>query len=159
MQQTNRAHAVFRALLAAVVLLTAFIWGHSAMPAAQSEGESLAVLPVIEPLLLWLGVPPALCHTALRKLAHFSEYGLLGIIWLALLLARRRAPWRSMLPAAGACLFTALVDETIQLFVPGRSGMVADIWIDFSGACTGILGACLLYQLIKHIRNKRQRLP
>ena len=36
-------------------------------------------------------------------------------------------------------LLTALTDETIQLFVPGRSGQVTDIWIDFSGVMTAFL--------------------
>ena len=154
MKRTDREKAILILFAAAVVLLTALIWGHSAMPAAQSEGESLAVLPAFEPLLLWLGIPLAWCHAVLRKLAHFSEYGLLGVIWVCLLLANRLTPRRCILPAVSACLFTALVDETIQLFVPGRSGMVADIWIDFSGASAGILGSLLLYLLIQHIRNQ-----
>jgi len=35
-----------------------------------------------------------------------------------------------------------LLDETIQLFVPGRSGQVGDIWIDCFGVVFGtLLGA------------------
>ena len=154
MKRINREKAILILLIAASVALTAFIWGHSAMPAAQSEGESMAVLPVFEPLLLWLGVPPEWCHAVLRKLAHFSEYGLLGVIWCCLLLAKGRTPRHCIHPAASACLVTALMDETIQLFVPGRSGMVADIWIDFFGAGAGILGSLLLYLLIQHIRKR-----
>lgn len=154
MKRTNREKAILSLLIAAVVLLTAFIWGHSAMPAAQSEGESMAVLSVFEPLLLWLGVPAAWCHAVLRKLAHFSEYGLLGVIWSCLLLAKGHTLRRSIHPAASACLFTALIDETIQLFVPGRSGMVADIWIDFTGASVGILGSLFIYLLIRYIQKR-----
>ena len=40
-------------------------------------------------------------------------------------------------------LLTALTDETIQLFVPGRSGQVTDIWIDFSGVMTDCDEGCL----------------
>lgn len=154
MRKNNGEKAILISLAAALVLLTAFIWGHSAMPAAQSEGESKAVLPILRPLLLWFGVPLEQCHTVLRKMAHFSEYGLLGMVWIFLLLKCQHPPRRCILPAGSACLFTALVDETIQLFVPGRSGMVTDIWIDFAGASAGILGSLLLSLLIRHIRKQ-----
>lgn len=154
MKQTKREKAILPPMIAAAVVLTAFIWGHSAVPATQSAGESMAVLPFFEPLLLWLGVPPAWCHAVLRKLAHFSEYGLLGVIWSCLLLAKGCTPRRSIHPAASVCLFTALIDETIQLFVPGRSGMVADIWIDFTGASVGILGSLFIYLLIRHFHKR-----
>ena len=46
-------------------------------------------------------------------------------------------------------LLTALTDETIQLFVPGRSGQVTDIWIDFSGVMTGLLVGLILLGLVR----------
>ena len=30
------------------------------------------------------------------------------------------------------------VDETIQLFVAGRSGQISDVWLDMSGAAAGM---------------------
>jgi VanZ family protein len=30
-------------------------------------------------------------------------------------------------------LTVAFLDETIQLFVPGRSGKIVDVWIDLAG--------------------------
>ena len=38
----------------------------------------------------------------------------------------------------GFCLLVASVDETIQLFVSGRSGQVSDVVLDFVGALCGI---------------------
>ena len=46
-------------------------------------------------------------------------------------------------------LLTALTDETIQLFVPGRSGQVTDIWIDFFGVMTGLLVGLILLGLVR----------
>ena len=43
---------------------------------------------------------------------------------------------------------TALTDETIQLFSPGRSSQVTDVWIDFAGVVTGTLLAAFLVQAI-----------
>lgn len=31
------------------------------------------------------------------------------------------------------------VDETIQLFVAGRSGQISDVWLDMSGAAAGMM--------------------
>ena len=45
------------------------------------------------------------------------------------------------------CLFTAVCDETLQLFVAGRSGNVRDIWIDFAGAFLSTLVTWLIYKL------------
>jgi VanZ family protein len=43
------------------------------------------------------------------------------------------------------------VDETIQLFVDGRSGQVTDVLIDCAGACTGVL----LTWLASRVRRRR----
>ena len=64
----------------------------------------------------------------------------------------------SCLPAAqsgaesGALLpgpFAALCDETIQLFVPGRSGQIADVWLDTAGYLTGALLTLLIFRLCR----------
>ena len=51
-----------------------------------------------------------------------------------------------------AALFVAFVDETIQLFVEGRSGQVSDIWIDIAGAALGII---ITLAIIGNKRNRR----
>lgn len=38
-----------------------------------------------------------------------------------------------------AVLFMPFVDETIQLFVEGRSGQISDVWLDMAGIVTGIM--------------------
>ena len=48
------------------------------------------------------------------------------------------------------CLLTALTDETIQLFVPGRSGELRDVWIDFAG---GVLG-CGVAGMVHAVRKR-----
>ena len=52
--------------------------------------------------------------------------------------------WNSacILPLKGnvtAVLFMPFVDETIQLFVEGRSGQISDVWLDMAGIVTGIM--------------------
>ena len=67
----------------------------------------------------------------LRKLAHLTEYAILG----ALLLRATRRPWLAL---ALAALYAAS-DEVHQHFVEGRHGAPLDVGIDTLGALAGIL--------------------
>lgn len=74
-----------------------------------------------------------------RKSAHFTEYLILGVL-LALEFVNIVKGWfRRFVEPWMLALFTAFIDETIQLFVEGRSGQVTDIWVDVAGAALGIL--------------------
>ena len=86
-----------------------------------------------------------------RKLAHASEYTVLGILYSLSYLSVVPAPKRKKL------LFTVLPlgmlyaasDEFHQLFVPGRAGRVTDVLIDSSGVLLGIA----LVSLGVHIKH------
>lgn len=130
----------------AAVFWTLFIWSNSLQTAAESSQQSSGILEVLLPLLSWTGLPAGVWHTVIRKLAHMTEFALLGMLWTRGLhpghsersdIGRRR--WAVLV----ICMLTALVDETIQLFVPGRSGEILDVWIDLSGALAGVAGAAL----------------
>ena len=59
---------------------------------------------------------------------------------------------------AFAGLLTALTDETLQLFSPGRSAHVTDVWIDFAGCVSGVMLILILkYLLSKHKVRSRDR--
>ena len=114
-----------------------FIFSNSLQIADVSEGASGRVLGILQGILRHLGLPGAadrLTMHIVRKLAlrvytrHFFKH----VSW----------------PMLGG-LLTALTDETIQLFVPGRSGQVTDIWIDFSGVMTGLLVGLILLGLVR----------
>ena len=121
-------------LIALLVLLLAFIWGHSCMPMDASREESSAVLELLRPLLaLIVGKENVTLHLV-RKLAHFTEFFCLGCV-LALLLPFRG---RSQLLAGGLGMLTGFIDETIQIF-SGRGPAIRDVWLDFSGAAAAIL--------------------
>ena len=69
-------------------------------------------------------------HFLVRKMAHFSEYFLLGLtLSLPLYVYRLRGFW-----LAG---FAGL-DEYHQMFVAGRSPALRDVAIDTAGSITGI---------------------
>ena len=123
-----------KTLIVLLILLLAFIWGHSCMPMDTSEEESSAVLALLRPLLEAIAGPEKATLHLVRKLAHFTEFFCLGCV-LALLLPFRG---KGQLLAGGLSLLTGFIDETIQIF-SGRGPAISDVWLDFSGAAAAIL--------------------
>ena len=105
------------------------IFGHSLMPASVSGKESSGVLKWIQQFLPWLS------HTLLRKLAHFGAFAVLGGLLFGLF---RQCNSFHLLKPLGTAFSCAFTDETIQLFSPGRSSQVTDVWIDLAGAASAI---------------------
>lgn len=127
--------------LVPTILWLIVVFGHSAMPASVSGKESLG-------LFAWLGeLFPWLTHDLLRKLGHFGEFAILGFFFTGSFWNWKH--FRLTKPL-GSALFAALCDETLQLFIPGRSGEVRDIWIDFAGA---LCGSLFLWAILK-LRKK-----
>lgn len=126
-----------------IVLTLCFIWGNSLMPGTISGAISD-----------WVGrlfggaIDTTAGHGVLRKLAHGTEYLVLGVELTLLLRLWQHRPW-SLLALCG--MSTALFDETIQLFVAGRSGQIRDVWIDLGGFCAGVL----LSVLVKNLRTRK----
>ena len=87
----------------------------------------------IDPILQWL-MPRAsvttidAAHFGIRKLAHFTEYGVLFLLLI-------RGPMRGRAALALiVCACYALTDEGHQIFVPTRTASLYDVALDFSGA-------------------------
>ncbi len=91
-----------------------------------------------------------------RKGAHFSEYAILAMAFafhFAVLKKKRIRVF--FLPILLSCIY-ALTDEFHQTFIPGRSGMIQDVFIDTTGAIAGTLVFALL--LIVNERGQKLRL-
>ena len=69
-----------------LILVLAFIWGHSMFSAVDSAEESRRVGQWITPFLEQFVGPGNVTDHLVRKLAHFCEYGVLGMILGALVL-------------------------------------------------------------------------
>jgi VanZ family protein len=144
--------------LALVVLVLLFIWGNSMLPADLSSVESGYFEQLLRPLLLSLQAALArldivvtLSHLV-RKLAHFTEYMVLGLVMTALFV---RPDGRSRFwLAEGLCLAAALIDEGIQMFSEGRGPGLRDVAIDFSGATLGVILLTLALALYRLYRKK-----
>lgn len=95
-----------------------------------------------------------LMHHLLRKCAHFTEYFVLGALMMLTLM---QTVFRNRIPTGiGACALVAVVDETIQRFVPGRSGQVTDVLLDSAGAAAGILAMIFLEIWFKKKKTKKE---
>jgi len=140
-----------RLLIVLIILTLCFIWGNSIMPASISGAISERVKDLINSLLGGVGRGGALSGDGvLRKVAHASEFGLLGI---ELTLLYRNAIKEKLTSIALYGLAVAVIDETIQLFSEGRAALVKDVWIDFAGFTLGVL----LILLVATIRSKAVR--
>ena len=80
-----------------------------------------------------------------RKLAHFSEFALLGFL-VRLLMQSYRVKAGAPRAWIAATLY-AFTDELHQLFSDARGASLVDVGIDSLGAATGVAFACLLLWL------------
>jgi len=78
----------------------------------------------------------AVVHSAIRKAAHLTEYGILSALLLRAFRAESSRKWdlRWALAAVAISAAVAGLDEWHQLFVPGRSGSPYDVMLDTIGA-------------------------
>lgn len=132
----------------ALACWVAFIWCHSLVQGPQSSLESGMVVALLRPLFEAVGVTDAsLMSLVVRKCAHFSEYAVLGVLACGLFRARGRETGRRALPTALIVALVPVVDECIQLGVPGRSGQPTDVLIDLSGLLVGSIASAVVARL------------
>ncbi len=145
----NKKKVILRII---IVLWICLIWGHSLQPANISNKESGAVLTFL------INHFPSVFNAdtgmvIVRKSAHFTEYFILGILLCCEMISYLRGAFKRFSVPAVAGLFVSFIDETIQLFVEGRSGEVRDMWIDFAGVVLGVL----ITMAISNNRHSRRR--
>lgn len=124
-------------LYALLGITLAFIWGNSLMPASVSGAFSGFVKELLSKLFGVIEETDG--DGLLRKLAHMTEFAALAVE-LCLIGYIHKWPKAQVILCG---LGVSLVDETIQLFVEGRSGAIRDVWIDMGGFFIGLL-LCLL---------------
>ncbi|MDO5544276.1 MAG: VanZ family protein [Eubacteriales bacterium] len=145
-----RTEKRMRLCVALTVCCLVFIWGNSLLPGDISGAISDFVKKILERLFTQGEPEPENGGFLVRKLAHFTEFTMLGLClcWLFGMLGKGK-----LLPflcgAAAAC-----VDETIQIFVPGRGPGVRDVCIDSCGVLLGVI----LLTLGHHYLCKKQPL-
>ncbi len=137
-----------------------FIFSNSMAVAQVSSASSGRVLTLLQGALRRLGHPALaqrLTQHVVRKMAHFCEYLLEGFLLMLCMRVYSRHPLRHItVPMLGGVL-TALTDETIQLYSPGRSSQVTDVWLDSVGVLAGILAVLVLMALCRLLFHHRDK--
>jgi len=89
-----------------------------------------------------------------RKSAHFFIYSILGLLVISLAL-EYSLDYKTIIISIIFCLLYAVSDEIHQLYVPGRSGEVRDVFIDTIGSFFGIILYFICYT--KYIKFKEKK--
>ena len=140
---------LFRVLFTLALAATVwFIFSNSLEIARESSSRSGQVLELLNGLLGRAGLGPLSEHFV-RKLAHFGEFSLLGFWFMLCLRVYTRHFVRHVSWPLFFGLLTAVLDETIQLYVPGRSSSVRDVLLDFSGVLAGLFVALLILLFVR----------
>ena len=134
-----------------------FIFSNSMAVADVSSVSSGRVLQLLQAVLRRLGMPglaQRLTMHLVRKLAHFCEYTLEGfLLMLCMRVYTRQYVRHISVPMLGGVL-TAMADETIQIYSPGRSSQVTDAWLDSAGVLAGILIALIFMALCRMLFHR-----
>lgn len=152
-QTSLRFRAIVFILTAGMI---AFAFIHSSMPADLSGEESESVMDFLQYILNFLGVGAELTDHIVRKAAHFAEYTAIGMLLVSCAYSfSRTKPYRYYSQILLTGLATAVIDETIQLNVVGRSGQITDVLLDFSGVIIGAVVMLIFYIIYRKIRKIR----
>ena len=147
MKSSNHRMRVYVALILCMLF---FIWGNSMLPGEISGELSGGLMEYVGKLFAVFG---AAGEFVLRKIAHFSEYTALGFFLGGLFTAQGQKGYHRITVPMGCGLFTACVDETIQIFAEARGSSLIDVWIDFSGVCFGLL----VHEVLHRVRVKHSK--
>ena len=123
-----------------MLLWTFLIFIMSSFDATESTNQSNFIVNIITNIFKIENIE--LLSFIIRKLAHFTEYLILGLL-VANMFTKNNIN-NLYLISIILCIIYATSDEIHQLFVPGRACQLRDILIDSIGSITGVY----LYKLI-----------
>ena len=147
-----KAKGSHRPLTVLILLTLALIWGHSLLGREASSEESGFVMELLEPVLEMVVGEGNVTEFLVRKLAHFTEFFVLGLELMTFFAYRKPLFPQAFLLALTHGFFAAFLDETIQIF-SGRGPMIQDVWLD---VCGFAVGASLMLGIMvwtKHRKN------
>ena len=150
------------------VFTVAFIFYHSLQNGEQSSAASGTVSDVVADVVVPdLPTRPETEQNSImekiqkwvRTFAHAIEFAALGFFFCAFFLVFSLAekipfPFK-LLSAFLFCASTALIDETVQIFVEARAFELRDIGVDMLGATVGILAAFGIYRIYSYAKRKQ----
>lgn len=137
------------------VLAVSAIFYNSSLDAVTSTTQSDPLVDGINAFFKSIGLPITVDDFIVRKAAHFSEYGVLGVLLSVTVYLYAQKRWKSFFITLPIGAGVAVCDELIQMFPAGRSCEVRDMLIDFSGVlCAALIMQLILYLIERHKRKK-----
>ena len=148
-QKTSPWLILFRIVFTVALLgCIAYIFHNSLQTGAESSLRSQATMQAVNEALGRLHLGPLSEHT-IRKMAHFLEFTLEGFLLMLCLRVYTARFVRHMSWPLLIGMGTALMDETIQLFIPNRTSMVTDVWLDMMGVVAGLIVALVILLIVR----------
>ena len=158
---------ILRAILTALcAFMVGFILYNSLQTAEESAAQSSTVVEVVQqtvaviapqsPIATATGDAYDRLHSAVRTLAHFSEYALLGALggW-CLRSYTDKKKWLGV--PFGALIVLGTVDEWLQTFAEGRGAQVVDVLVDVAGGACGLGFAVFSVWLVVKLVHARAK--
>lgn len=124
-----------------VIIWALAIFIMSSFNAEESANQSNFIVNIIASIFKINNI--SLLSLIIRKLAHFTEYLILGV--LVINMFTKNNVRKSYILSILLCIIYATSDEIHQIFTPGRACQIKDILIDSIGSITGIY----LFKLLK----------
>lgn len=140
-------------MTALTVAAVAAIFYNSSLSAVESTEQSSPVTEMINRFLGGIGIPITLTEGIVRKLAHLTEYTVLGTLLTTTIYLYTHKRGRTFLIALPSGVLVAVCDELIQLGSVGRSSEVRDVLID---SCGILLGALIVILFISLLEKRRK---
>ena len=127
-------------------LSLAFILFNATQTGSQSSGFSLEVASILSNVLSRIGIrfDIEIFHALIRMGGHILQYLIFGYITLWVMLIYH-LKWYNIFRT----MYVMILDETIQLFTPGRAGELFDIMLDSIGVILAVLFFLFTKQIFK----------
>ena len=134
-----------------LIIQSLIINGYSGQIAKDSAGSSMKIVEQIENIIGIKSPKMAsgnnLFHFLIRKCAHFYNFFIIGVL---LFMSLKAMNWgirqQNFLVVLGGMI--AVFDEIHQNFVPGRSGQIQDVCLDFAGVLFGMCFMTIIWGII-----------
>lgn len=146
-------------MIVLVVAWMGLIFKFSSEPGNISSNKSASVLKALQ------GISNTLSNEkkktgfgytiSIRKTAHVCSYLILSILIFTASTYIIKSQLRSYRNAFIISFIYAVSDEVHQLFIPGRTATVRDVFIDMSGVVMGMCIVGIVLSIYKHKSNKK----
>lgn len=130
-----------------VLIWMTLIFIMSSFNATESSNQSNFIVNILSNILNINNIK--LLSLIIRKLAHFTEYFILGTLVYNAINNYNKKKYVAII----ICILYAISDEIHQIYVPGRSCQILDILIDSIGSINGIYITILINKYISKRRK------